>query len=120
MGEFPQTLVSITKGNRRMNVSLALKIEKELGLEEGFFMILQVYHDIFRKKKKEKRKPDVSKFRQVLFWDTNIESIDWEKNSRMIITRILKYGNEEEKEELTNFYGLSAVMEILNEINGGA
>ena len=42
--EFPQTLVSITKGKRRMNISLALKIEKALGLEEGFLMTLQVFY----------------------------------------------------------------------------
>ena len=44
--EFPQTLFSITKGKRKMNTPLALKIEQALGMEEGYFMILQVYYDI--------------------------------------------------------------------------
>ena len=39
--EYPQTLVSITKGKRRMNINLALKIEEALGIEEGFFMTLK-------------------------------------------------------------------------------
>ena len=34
--EFPQTLVSITKGKRKMNTPLALKIEQALGMEEGY------------------------------------------------------------------------------------
>ncbi len=51
LNEFPQTLVSITKAKRNMNTGLALKIEKTLGLEEGYFMILQVYHDIEKEKK---------------------------------------------------------------------
>ena len=46
VGEFPQTLTAITKGKRRMNISLAMKIEKSLSMEEGYLMILQVYYDI--------------------------------------------------------------------------
>lgn len=46
LGEFAQTLTAITKDKRRMNTSLALKIEKSLKMEEGYFMILQVYYDI--------------------------------------------------------------------------
>ena len=52
LNEFPQTLVTITKGKRSMNTSLALKIERSLGLEEGYFMILQVYYDIEKEKNK--------------------------------------------------------------------
>ncbi|HEU4551761.1 MAG TPA: hypothetical protein VFS25_02965, partial [Chitinophaga sp.] len=44
--EFPQTLGAITKGKRNMNTALALRIEKELGLEEGYFMTLQVFYEI--------------------------------------------------------------------------
>lgn len=53
LGEFPQTLTAITKGKHWMNTPLALKIEKVLGIEEGYFMILEVYYDIVQEKKKE-------------------------------------------------------------------
>ena len=79
LNEYPQTLVSITKGKRRMNPGLSLKIEEALGFEEGFLMTLQVFHDIREiKKKKNKSLPDLTKLRPVLFWDTELEGIDWE------------------------------------------
>ena len=66
--EYPQTLVSITKGKRRMNINLALKIEKALGIEEGFFMTLQVFYDIKELKNKQpKLHPNLTKLRRVLF-----------------------------------------------------
>src|SRR5665811_2046329 len=84
--EFPQTLVSITKGKRKMNTHLALKIENALGIEEGYFMILQIYHEIKEEKRKQHTKhPDLSKLRRVLFWDTTIEKIDWEKQKKAVI-----------------------------------
>ena len=49
--EYPQTLTAITKGKRGMNTALSLKIEKALGLEEGYFMILQVYYEIEEEKR---------------------------------------------------------------------
>ncbi len=35
-----------------MNPALSLKIEQALGLEEGYFMVLQAYSDIAQEKKK--------------------------------------------------------------------
>lgn len=60
VGEFPQTLTAITKGKRRMNIPLALKIEKALGMEEGYLMVLQVYYDIEQAKKKGKKLNDIN------------------------------------------------------------
>ena len=106
--EFPQTLVAITKGKRKMNTGLAIKIEKALGLEEGFLMILQVYHDIGVERKKNNLQPDLSKLRKVLFWDTEMDKIDWEKQMNSVIKRVYSRGNEPEKREIKNFYGEQA------------
>ncbi|CAN5903753.1 hypothetical protein BH11BAC7_BH11BAC7_31650 [soil metagenome] len=111
--EFPQTLVSITKGKRRMNTSLALKIENALGLEEGFFMMLQLFFDIEQEKRKLTKHPDLSKLRPILFWDTKMEMINWGKYKRSVIERVFERGNEIEKEEITRFYGKATVEEIL-------
>lgn len=105
--EFPQTLSAIIKGRRSMNLPLSLKIEKELGYDEGFLMTLQLYHDIKKLKQTEsaKHKPDLSKFRKVIFWDTDLEKIDWKKNKRAVIERVFERGNKIEQDEVTRFYG---------------
>ncbi len=113
--EFPQTLVSITKGKRRMNTTLSLKIEQALGLEEGYFMLLQVYHDIAMEKQKQKKaSPDISKLRPVLFWDTDMKKIDWEKHKMAVINRVFERGNQKEKDEIASFYGNKTVESLLN------
>jgi len=113
--EYPQTLVSITKGKRRMNTNLALKIEKTLEIEEGFFMMLQLYYDIAEIKRRQPgSKPDLTKLRRVLFWDTKMENIEWEKQKKSVIKRVFERGNEIEKEEIVRFYGQENVDIILN------
>lgn len=112
--EFPQTLVSITKGKRKMNTPLALKIEQALGIEEGYFMILQVYHDIEEEKRRQNTEhPDFTKLRSILFWDTKLEKIVWDKQKKAVIKRVFERGNEIEKKEIVRFYGKEVVNEIL-------
>ena len=115
--EYPQTLSTITKGKRDMNIGLALKIEHVLGIEEGFFMILQVYYDIEQEKKKQNStQPNLSIIRTVLFWDTDMEKIDWQKQKKAIIKRIFERGNEMEKKEITRFYGNETISKVLNHV----
>ena len=112
--EYPQTLVSITKGKRRMNTNLALKIENALEIEDGYFMTLQLYYDIAEIKRKQPRlHPDSAKLRRILFWDTKMENIDWEKQKNAIIQRVFERGNEIEKKEIIRFYGRKNVNNIL-------
>ncbi|KIQ22939.1 plasmid maintenance system antidote protein [Flavobacterium sp. MEB061] len=119
LGEFPQTLTAITKGKRKMNTSLALKIENLLGIEEGYFMVLQVYYDIELEKKKQNItqkniSPNIELLRPILFWDTDMNKIDWQKQKRAIIKRIFERGNDMEKKEITRFYGTETINSILN------
>lgn len=119
LGEFPQTLTAITKGKRKMNTSLALKIENLLGIEEGYFMVLQVYYDIELEKKKQNItqkniSPNIELLRPILFWDTDMNKIDWQKQKRAIIKRIFERGNDMEKNEITRFYGTETINSILN------
>ena len=114
LNEYPQTLVSITKGKRRMNTNLALKIEKTLGIDEGYFMTLQVFYDIKElKRKQHKLQPDFTKLRHILFWDTKMENIDWEAQKNAIIKRVYERGNEIEKNEIIRFYEIENVNKIL-------
>ncbi len=114
INEYPQTIVAITKGRRKMNTALALKIEQALGLEDGFFMILQVFHDInVEKEKTQVESPDLQKLRPVLFWDTDIRKMNWEKQKSAIIRRVFERGNETEKTEILRFYGEQTVQDML-------
>lgn len=114
--EYPQTISAIINGTRGMNTSLSLKIEEMLSFDEGFLMILQVYHDIAVEKNKANRDyhPDLSKYRKVLFWDTDFFSIDWEKNKRSVIQRVFERGNETEINETIRFYGKESILELLD------
>lgn len=112
--EYPQTLVSIIKGKRRMNPALSLKIEQALGFEEGYLMVLQVYYDIAEEKQKlHQEKPNLNVLRPVLFWDTTIDRIDWQKHKKAVIRRVFERGSEAEKQEINRFYGKEQVREIL-------
>lgn len=90
-----------------MNTPLALKIEHALGLDEGYFMTLQIFYDIKEEKRKQQQhaRPDLSLIRPGLFWDTDINGIEWITQRRAVIERILERGNDQEKEEIKRFYG---------------
>jgi addiction module HigA family antidote len=112
--EYPQTITAITKGRRGITTSLALKIEKTLGFDEGFLMMLQVYFDIEVEKKKQiKNTPNLKLIRPVLFWDTKFENIDWIKQKKAVIKRVFERGNEDEKNEIKRYYGEAAVEKIM-------
>lgn len=113
--EYPQTLTAITKGKRDMNTALSLKLEKALGLEEGYLMTLQVFYEIkVAKNKQNNDQPDLKLFRKILFWDTRMESLNWKEQYRFIINRIFERGNEQEKNAITRFYGKALVNEVLS------
>ena len=119
IGEHPQTLNAITHGKRSINTALALKIEDRLGLEEGSFVLLQAFYEIQKEKTREwtnLKTPDFSILRKSLFWDTDIENIDWEKHYKAVIRRILERGNSMEKKEIIRFYGIKKVTSVANSI----
>lgn len=99
-----------------MNTSLALKIEKELGWEEGVLMMLQVFYDIKVEKERQHntvQHPNLSIIRKALFWDTDMSYIDWNKHYKYVITRVFERGNLEEKNEIQRFYSSEKIKEVL-------
>ncbi len=54
------------------------------------------------------------KFRQSLFWDTNPDNIDTEKNAKYIIERILDLGKDEEVRWVWNFYDKALIRDVVN------
>jgi len=115
VGVHPQTFNAISKGKRSLPTSLALKIERKLGLDEGSLVLLQAYYDIEKEKEKiHTETPNLTLLRRSLFWDTDILRIDWQNQAQAVIERIFERGNKEEKEEIIRFYGENKVKSTLN------
>jgi hypothetical protein len=55
-------------------------------------------------------KPNLKRW---LFWDQRYEEIDWQKQARSTIERVLVWGNDEEYEELIRFYGRERIIHAL-------
>lgn len=118
LGEHVQSLNAIVKGHRGINVSLALKIEREFDWKEGELVLLQAFFDIEKVKEQEfSRQPDISKFRRSLFWDTNMSQLNWVRKKKAIIQRVAERGNLREMMEIENFYGEKEVKEILKQVD---
>ncbi len=115
--EHVQSFNAITKGKRGISTSLALKIERALGFEEGTLVLLQAYYDIQKVKQKENEKltPDLTIINNALFWDTDLKSIDWKHHYRAVIERVFERGSEIEKNELIRFYGIKKVKQAILE-----
>ena len=59
-------------------------------------------------------KPDLSKIRKTLFWDTTIDRIDFTAHSQYVINRVFERGTEEEILEIIRFYGRDTILKNLN------
>ena len=59
-------------------------------------------------------RPDCSKFRSTLFWDTSFEHIDFIAHKRYVINRIFERGTEEEILETIRFYGKDTILATID------
>lgn len=85
-------------------------------MEEVTLVILQAYYEIQKAKQQKVRPtPDLSVLNNALFWDTDINKIDWDRQYRAVIQRVFERENEEEKEEITRFYGTDKINQALEE-----
>lgn len=116
--EYPQTLNEITKGRRRLTPALALKIDNKLNLTEGTMLVLQAHYDTRKEKEKiaAKDHPNLSRIRKVIFWDTDIGKIEWQKQYKAVIRRVFERGNTEEKEEILRYYGTEKIKEVTGKV----
>lgn len=105
--EYPQVLNDITKGKRGFTPALLLKFDQALGFEEGTMLLLQTWYEIKKEQQKANSSihPDLFILRKALFWDTDINKIDWQRQYEAVIKRVYERGNELEKKEIINYYG---------------
>jgi antitoxin HigA-1 len=114
-----QTLSAILKEKRRITPRLSIKLGTNFGVDSDYFMLLQASYDVKKAQSFSIKRPtpNLKNFRNVLFWDTDFNKIDWKKNRKAIIKRIFERGNRKEIDEIINFYGLEKVKNELNDIN---
>ena len=117
LDEHPQTINAISKGRRGINPALSIKLGNALGTNAEYFMLLQAYYEVEKCQKelllKEQAKPNLELFNKLLFWDTDINKIDWQRQKRAVIQRVFERGTEAEIKEIISFYGEKTVIEIL-------
>lgn len=112
--EHAQTIGAIIKGRRRMTPQLSVKLGENFHAAPDYFMQLQASHDVKKYQATRPQKtPDLKVLRKILFWDTDIKTIDWEKYKESIINRVFQRGNFQEKKEILRFYGAKTVRDIL-------
>ena len=114
-----QRICDYLANRRRITVEASLNLEKALQIDiAGFFYRIQANHDIYTcvKKQIEKNRPNLECYRKAVFWDTDMEKLDWDKNRQWIIRRIFEYGGEEEILETIRFYGKEHIQDVLSKI----
>lgn len=117
INEHKQTISAIINQKRGINPELSIKLSDYFHIEEDYFMMLQAGYEVKRKLTENRlKKPNLNNIRKVLFWDTTFDKIDWDKNKRAIIKRVLERGNDKEINEIINFYGKSKVAIIAKSI----
>ena len=102
-----------------LKAKLSVKLAELLALDPAFFMQLQASFEIKQIliAKQPALTPNLSIIRKVLFWDTNFEQIDWQKQKTAVIKRIFERGNDQEINEVIRFYGKETVQTVLSHYN---
>lgn len=119
IGEHKQTISAILNKRRSINPKLSIKLSKQFNVDNDYFMLLQSSYDVkIAAELENKMTPDINNIRRVVFWDTTFDKIDWNKNKRAVIKRILERGNSIEINEIVSFYGKKIISEEIKSING--
>ncbi len=108
--EHKQTLSAVLNQKRGINPKLSIKLANRFDVADDYFMLLQASYDVQKAADSiTKPKPNLEKFRKVLFWDTSFDKLDWLKHKKAIIKRVLERGNESEIKEIISFYGKQTI-----------
>ncbi len=117
IGEHKQTISAIINKRRNINPNLSIKLSNFFKTDKDYFMLLQASYDIKMIAESEiKTIPNINNIRRVIFWDTSFNKIDWNKNKKAIIKRVLERGNKIEINEIISFYGRKTISKEIKSI----
>ncbi len=105
-------ITDITKQRRGINASLSIRLGRYLHTEEAYFSLLQTYYQLKKEQSKQRKKVDIQ-LRPALFWDIDLDQLDFERHKRQIIIRVFERGNKNEVHQIINLYGKETVSEII-------
>ncbi|MGV8815642.1 MAG: HigA family addiction module antitoxin [Gelidibacter sp.] len=117
ISEHKQTISAIINQRRGINPDLSIKLAEYFNTDEDYFMMLQASYEVKKTRTSNKQyHPNFKNIRKVLFWDTVFEEIDWDKNKKAVIKRVLERGNDKEINEIILFYGKDHIIKELKTI----
>lgn len=116
IGEHKQTISAILNKRRDINPKLSIKLSREFKTDKDYFMLLQASYDVKKAEAEMRITPNTNNLRKVLFWDTTFEKIDWYKNRKAVIKRVLERGNPIEINEIISFYGRKTISKEIKSI----
>jgi addiction module HigA family antidote len=116
IGEHKQTISAILNKRRAVNPKLSIKLSQEFKTDPDYFMLLQASYDVKKAESEIRITPNIKNLRKALFWDTDIEKIDWDKNKKAVLQRVLERGNKTEINEIISFYGRKTISKELKSI----
>ncbi|MBP2833860.1 helix-turn-helix domain-containing protein [Aquimarina sp. U1-2] len=116
--EHAQTISAILNQKRGINPNLSIKLGKRFGVSDDYFMLLQASYDVRKARLKQQRYKNYSALhiRKNIFWDTDFDTIDWDKNKRAVIKRVFERGNDHDIGKIISFYGKEVVSKELKNI----
>ena len=98
-----------------MTPQLSVKLGENFHTAPDYFMQLQASYDVKKyQATRPQNTPNLKNLRKILFWDTDIKRIDWEKYKESVINRVFQRGNFQEKKEILRFYGSKIVRDVLD------
>ncbi|MDP5011881.1 MAG: plasmid maintenance system antidote protein [Crocinitomicaceae bacterium] len=114
--EYTQTISAILNERRGINPGLSIKLGQQLSIDADYFMYLQASYDVHKEIEelnRNNRIPNLTNIRKALFWDTDFNKLDWDRNKSAIIKRIFERGNDQEISEIIAFYGLPTIKRVI-------
>ncbi len=91
-----------------------------MDLKKGSFVLFKTYYGIKKEKQKalQVKRPEISRLRKSLFLDNSINTITWERQSKVLICKVFERGNITEKKENIRFYGAEKIKPVIREAAG--
>lgn len=99
-----QTINAIITGKRAMTIDQTLELDRVLGFDSGFFAIIQTYHQVEQALTAPPPTHQPPVIRKCVFWDINIDTLNWTRHKDFILARIHERGNPSEIEAVDKYY----------------